>query len=82
MAQFTEAQLLELESIYGLKRKNILPVKDGVIKKGEMVWWRSEEGPQHVVAEDAEGVWDNIKAYPRVYSLAKPIVSTKVVYAD
>lgn len=81
MAHFTPEQLLELETLYGLKRCDTLPVRDGVIKKGEMVWWRADNGPARIFAGD-EGSWDNIKGYPDRYSIKKPIISTKVTYAD
>lgn len=78
---FTDEQIAELAAIFGLEVKapeNILPVRDGVIRKGEMVWWRGDFGPQHV---NSEADWINIRDYPARYSLAKPAIQS-IVYRD
>lgn len=79
---FTAEQFKELEDRYGLKpiapAKPTLPVRDGVIEKDGMVWWRAKGGPQHVKADRQH--WDNIRNYPDAYQLAQP--QTKVVYTD
>ena len=79
MAYFTEEQLEELKTIFGLTRNNVLAVRDGVVHKDSMVWWRCEEGPELVKAGDLPH-WDNIRRHPLVYQLKEPVV--QVVYKD
>ena len=77
MAHFTEEQLQELATIFGLKKvEGVLPVRDGFVTKETMVWWRCEEGPILIKAGDPTH-WENIKNYPRVYQLKKPEVQIK-----
>lgn len=72
MAHFTEEQLQELATIFGLTRQgDVLPVRDGFVTKETMVWWRCEEGPILVRAGDPTD-WANIKNYPLAYQLKKP----------
>lgn len=77
MALFTEAELRELEIVFGLKREETLPVRDGVVRKDTKVWWRGNDGPQLITAGDE---WVNIKEYPDAYQLKEP--KTKVEYLD
>ena len=80
MTHFTQEQLKELETIYGLKRvlpEGTLPVRDGVVTKETKVWWRGQTGPDHVVARYH---WENICEFPKVYQLAEP--KRKLVYVD
>lgn len=73
---FTEEQLQELETVFGLTRTGeTLPVKDGVVRKDTLVWWRGNDGPDQVVARKD---WENIRAYPELYSLKRP----KIKYVD
>ena len=80
MSHFTESQLNELATAFGLKRVETLPVKDGRVARGETIWWRSAEGPIEVVADELDGNWQNIGAYPELYSRKKP--RTRVQYLD
>jgi hypothetical protein len=81
MTAFTKEQLQYLETVYGLVVvAETLPVRDGVVKKGDMVWWRGINGPEHVVAGDAGGHWYNIETYPHAYQITPP--RTKVEYLD
>lgn len=79
MAHFTEEQLKELETIFGIKRvispDEYLPVKDGIVRRGDQVWWASNQGPQQSVADDGQGTWTNIKNHPHLYSIEKPRVA-------
>lgn len=78
MTHFTEEQLKELETLFDLKRtQEVLPVRDGVVIKNQKVWWRGEDGPQHVLAEKE---WANIREFPNLYQLAEPRV--QVIYVD
>lgn len=78
MAQFTEEQLNELERIYGLKRvAESIEVRDGMLMRGEKVWWRCENGPELV---NSEKDWYNICKFPEAYSINEP--RTKVEYLD
>lgn len=52
MAHFTEEQLEELKTIFGLTRNDTLPVRDGYVHKDSMVWWRNVQGPELVKAGD------------------------------
>jgi hypothetical protein len=80
MSQFTEEQLKELETLFGLKRReDILPVRDGVVSQDTMVWWRGNIGPKLVNANSGTH-WNNIKEFPHLYQLAKP--HTKLEYVD
>lgn len=79
MAHFTEEQLEELKTIFGLTRNNVLPVRDGYVHKDSMVWWRSNKGPLPVKAGDSVH-WDNIRRHPQAYQLNEPVV--QVVYKD
>jgi hypothetical protein len=50
---------------------DLIPVRDGVVKEHQKVWWRSEEGPQHIsVLEGCHR--SNIKEFPELYSLQEP----------
>ena len=77
MAHFTEDQLRELETVFGLTRKDTIPVRDGVVARGTQVWWRSCEGPQLITAGEH---WDNIMSYPTAYQLDEP--RTIIQYKD
>lgn len=46
------------------------PVRDGVVKVGEKVWWHCEEGPMHLRVEEGDC---NIADYPQYYSINKPV---------
>lgn len=75
MTHFTEEQLQELEAIFGLKREESLPVRDGRVHKTTLVWWRNQTCPEQVVAEDH---WPNIQGYLEAYSIARP----RIIYQD
>lgn len=80
MNAFTEQQLKELETIYGLVRKpGIIPVRDGHITEGDKVWWRSINGPEQVNSSGDEHR-QNIINYPNAYQISKP--QTTVTYSD
>lgn len=69
MSLFTEEQLQELEAVFNLKRVETLPVRDGRVCKGDSVWWRCVEGPQHLTANLH---WRNIEEFPEAYSIKEP----------
>lgn len=72
MSHFTEEQLQELATIFGLERAgDVLPVRGGVVNRNTKVWWRSENGPELVLAGSASH-WTNIKNFPSAYQLTKP----------
>ncbi len=80
MLYFTEEQLQELTTIFGLTRQDdILPVRDGFVTKEALVWCRCEEGPELVKAGDSLH-WDNIRCHPHFYQLKQPNV--RVEYED
>lgn len=80
MSHFTPEQRQELETVYGLKPRDLsyLHVKDGLIYKHQQLWWKSSEGPEWVKASEH---WKNIREYPQLYSHAKPPVKS-VVYRE
>lgn len=80
MVHFTEEQLQELATIFGLTQQDdTLPVRDGYVHKDSMVWWRCDKGPELVKASDPTH-WDNIRHHPQVYQLNEPVV--QIVYKD
>lgn len=79
MPHFTEEQLDELATIFGLIPAETLPVRDGVVTKTSEVWLRCVHGPEKLVAGDPVN-WENIKKYPEYYQLARPMIH--VVYLD
>ena len=72
---FTEEQIKELETIFGLKHIESLPVRDGIITRNQKLWWRSKNGPELVSAENH---WLNINDNPDLYQLNQP----KIKYED
>lgn len=73
MTNFTEAQLTEIATAFGLTFVESLPVRDGRVTKTTKVWWRSAEGPELVEAGHPDH-WRNIELYPGSYQLARPKV--------
>ncbi len=81
MSHFNEEQLKELECIFGLTRVvtiNTLPVRDGIVTKEDIVWWRCDEGAKQVKAKDH---WYNIKGWPSGYQRKQPVVKL-VIYEE
>jgi len=77
---FTAEQIAELAAIFNLEVRDpdhVLPVRDGVVRLGQPIWWRSEDGPAYVASNEH---WPNIREYPTAYSVAEPRV--KVQYLD
>mgnify|MGYP003704730565 CR=1 FL=1 len=69
---FTDEQLAEIGKHFGLKPvAERLPVRDGFIHKGDLVWWRAMEGPEHV-RSDSYDHWDNIRQHPECYQITRP----------
>lgn len=80
MPHFTEEELQELESIFGIKRvTNTIYVRDGYIKEGDTVWWRGKDGPELVCSADPSHL-PNIKKCPNAYQIEKP--KMKFEYLD
>lgn len=79
MRHFTEEQLKELATVFGLTRAETLPVRDGVVSKTCKVWWRGNDGPELVVAGDPTH-WENVRNYPSAYQLTKP--KMKLTYLE
>jgi hypothetical protein len=80
MTHFTEGQLLELETRYGLKPvAEVIPVRDGMVTKESLVWWRGSDGPEEAKAGDPAH-WENIRRFPKAYQIGKP--SYRVTYSD
>lgn len=72
MPEFTEKQLKELEKLYGLDRNpEIRPVRDGLVQRGQMVWFRSGDGVLFVNSGDV-GNWAGIYLNPKCYQIHKP----------
>jgi hypothetical protein len=84
MAHFSKQQLDEIGKHFGLKQmepgKNQARLRDGaIITKGDIVWWRAEDGPCQANSND-ESHWANICRYPHSYQTTMPI--TTVSYPD
>ena len=76
--RFSEADLKELEAVFEIKRRNpadVAVIRDATITRGQLVWWRGEYGPEHVLSDQH---WDNIKEYPQLYSVTRP----RIQYMD
>lgn len=76
MSRFTEAELKEIETVFGLKRVNkpvteFAGIRDATIERGVQIWWRGEDGPIQVDS-GVDSEWRNIKQFPYSYSLDKP----------
>lgn len=75
---FSEAQIKYLQEVFQIDAtQEVLPVKDGFVKKGDLVWRRGARGPEDIRAEN---VWDNIKEFSQYYSIEEP--KYKIVYED
>jgi len=75
---FSSEQIKYLQQVFQIDvSQEVLPVKDGFVKKSDMVWWLGEFGPEEVLAEKE---WSNIKGYPDAYSVKEP--KYKIVYED
>jgi len=74
MSHFTEEQLTEIATVFGLTFVESLPVRDGRVTKTTKVWWRSSEGPELVEAGHPSH-WCNIELYPGSYQLVRPKVN-------
>lgn len=77
MSLFTEEQLRELETVFGLTREESLPVRDGRVVKSSLVWWRDVDGPKQITAEDQ---WKYIREFRAFYSVKEPRFT--VTYLD
>jgi len=70
---FTKEQMDWLNENFNLEltsASDVLPVRDGFIVKGAMVWWHNANGPIHEKADVHH--WGNIKNNPKLYSLNPP----------
>lgn len=54
-----------------------LQIRDGFVEPTDKIYWRSEDGPEHVTASVH---WANIKEFPELYSFARP--THRIVYDD
>jgi len=75
MSAFTEEQLKDLETLYGLKPiTQSLEIKDGTVFDGMYCWWRGENGPEYIQIKLNDVNWLNAKNFPKAYSIARPII--------
>lgn len=80
MELLTQAQLNQIAKVFGLTAvEATLPVRDGIVFKTDKVWWRGDNGPEHVLAGDSSH-WQNIRIFPSVYQIARP--QTEITYLD
>ncbi|HEX7909929.1 MAG TPA: hypothetical protein VF534_17815 [Paraburkholderia sp.] len=79
MPHFTDEQLAELEAVFGIKRQDSFPVRDGRVTRDSMVWWRGVHGPEHIKAGD-DRHWGNIESFPDVCQIAEPIY--RITYVE
>ena len=73
----TEAQLNQIATVFGLKKREYFPVRDGYVTIDDKVWWRCETGPEHV---EVRKHIHNLKEFPQAYQLAQP--RTKITYLE
>ena len=77
---FTPQQLQELEMLYGLTRRpDVVRVRDGMIAKGDMLWFRNPLGAEAVNSGD-DATWRQVSVYPDEYQIKRPFVS--LTYID
>lgn len=75
---FSSEQIKYLQEVFQIDvTQEVLPVKDGFVKKGDTIWWECEDGPEEVKAEKD---WDNIKEFPQYYSIKEP--RYRIVYGN
>lgn len=69
---------LGIPGVYDLSHNDVvLFVRDGIARKGQDVWWWSDEGP---IKTTVDTDWINIRLYPEFYSVNKPEVCTTSYY--
>lgn len=56
---------------------DILNISDGTVCRESRVWWKYQNGPEFVHAEDH---WANIRDFPELYSFREPRYT--VTYLD
>lgn len=75
---FTTEQLRELQVLFDLHpRSDVYPVRDGSVHLDDYVWWRCEDGPQHVRVKDHLA---NLIEFPHLYQLVRP--QTEIRYTE
>lgn len=77
MSLLTEEQLNQIATVFGLKAKKHFPVRDGYVTEDDKVWWRCENGPEHVLVKQH---MHDLLEFPQAYQLARP--QTKIVYLE
>jgi hypothetical protein len=85
MNTLTTQQLKQIAETFGLTfvkyPEETLPVRDGIVMKGDKVWWRANRGPELVVANDHRTTWTNIRNFPELYQIEEPTIE-KIIYKD
>jgi hypothetical protein len=76
-SKYTKQQVELACEIFNVPYDQVILLRDGLLVKGGKVWWRSEDGPEHVKSEDD---WDNIVECPDVYQMKEPKI--KIVYEE
>ncbi len=76
MKHFSEDQLKELESMYGLVRikketeEEGIQILDAIVTKGNtVVWWQGVDGPETTTTK---ADWRNMKEFPYLDAIHKP----------
>lgn len=65
-----EMQTALVNALFGYDlSKEVLLVLDGCVCKDSKVWWKGENGPDYVNADEH---WRNIKEFPNIYSVKEP----------
>lgn len=80
--EFSAEQLKYLQDNFGMILKgeycNILPIRDGFVRKEDAVWWHGINGPEQIIWAGDD--WENIRRFPEVYSIARPKYKIKYIY--
>jgi hypothetical protein len=76
-SKYTEQQIKLACEIFNVPCDQVVLLRDGLLVRGGMVWWRSEDGPERVSSGAA---WNNIVEFPELYRMKEPKI--KIVYEE
>ena len=72
---YTKEQIKDIAENYGKIR-----VRDCWAEKGQLIWWRCNEGPEQVLL--LTNHLDNARLFPMLYQIEKPKMRVSIIYED